>query len=115
MAAGSPSLANIRRLHQLGVRMILGNFGNVGVALAHLGSLPLSGVRLSRSVTAHCDRNTKARATCQAAGATARAFGLACIAEGADRQAQLDVLLATCTHATGAALVPVTGSGRMLR
>jgi predicted signal transduction protein with EAL and GGDEF domain len=115
IAASSPSLVNIRRLRELGVRMILGNFGNVGVALSRLGSLPLAGVRLSRSVTAHCDRNTKARATCHAAGATARAFGLSCIAEGADREAQLETILATCTHATGAALVSVTDSGLMPR
>jgi len=114
IASSSPSLENIRRLRQLGVRMILGNFGNVGVSLSRLGSLPLDGVRLSRSVTAHCDRDTKARATCQAAGATARAFGLACIAEGADRQTQLETILATCTHATGAALVSVADSGLML-
>jgi predicted signal transduction protein with EAL and GGDEF domain len=114
LAPGSASLENIRRLRQLGVKMILGNFGNVGVALSRLGSLPLDGVRLSRSVTAHCDRNTKARATCQAAGATARAFGLACIAEDAERQAQLETILATCTHATGAALVSVTDPGLML-
>jgi len=114
IASGSPSLENIRHLRQLGVRMILGNFGNVGVSLSRLGSLPLDGVRLSRSVTAHCDRDTKARATCQAAGATARAFGLACIGEGADRQAQLETILATCTHATGAALVSVTDPGGLL-
>jgi len=113
IASGSPSLGNIRHLRQLGVRMILGNFGNVGVSLSRLGSLPLDGVRLSRSVTAHCDGNAKARATCQAAGATARAFGLACIAEGADRQAQLETILATCTHASGAALVSVTDAGLM--
>jgi EAL domain-containing protein (putative c-di-GMP-specific phosphodiesterase class I) len=110
LAVSSPSLENIRRLQQLGVRMILGNFGNVGMSLSRLGSLPLDGVRLSRSVTAHCDRDPKARATCQAAGATARAFGLACIATGADRQAQLETILATCTHATGAALTPVSGA-----
>ncbi|MBS0421344.1 MAG: EAL domain-containing protein [Proteobacteria bacterium] len=113
VAASSPSLDNIRRLRELGIRIILGNFGNVGVSLSRLGSLPLDGVKLSRSVTVHCDRNAAARATCQAAGATARAFGLDCIAEGADRQAQLETILATCTHASGAALAPVTDASPM--
>lgn len=105
IVSSSPSLANIRRLRQLGARIILCNFGNVGVALSRLGSLPLDGVKLSRSVTVHCDRNPVARATCEAAGAIARAFKLACNAEGIDRRSQLEIILASCTHATGAALV----------
>ena len=104
VAVSGPGVANIRRLRQLGMKVILCNFGNVGVALSRLGSLPLDGVRISRSVTEHCDRNALSRATCAAAGATARAFGLECIAEGVDRPTQLETILATCTHASGEAL-----------
>jgi predicted signal transduction protein with EAL and GGDEF domain len=107
VAVSGPGVANIRRLRQLGIKVILCNFGNVGVALSRMGSLPLDGVRISRSVIEHCDRNALARATCAAAGATARAFGLACIAEGVDRPTQLETILATCTHASGAALESV--------
>jgi EAL domain-containing protein (putative c-di-GMP-specific phosphodiesterase class I) len=104
VAVSGPGVANIRRLRQLGIKVILCNFGNVGVALSRMGSLPLDGVRISRSVIEHCDRNALSRATCAAAGATARAFGLACIAEGVDRPTQLETVLSTCTHASGAAL-----------
>jgi predicted signal transduction protein with EAL and GGDEF domain len=104
VAVSGPGVANIRRLRQLGIKVILCNFGNVGVALSRMGSLPLDGVRISRSVIEHCDRNALSRATCAAAGATARAFGLACIAEGVDRPTQLETILATCTHASGAAV-----------
>lgn len=104
LAPSGPGVANVRRLRQLGIKVVLGNFGNAAVALARIGSLPLDGVRISRSVVEHCDRDSLARATCEAAGATARFFGLACIAEGVDRQTQLETILATCTHASGAAL-----------
>ena len=104
VAVSGPGVANVRRLRQLGIKVILCNFGDVGVALSRMGSLPLDGVRISRSVIERCDRNAHARATCAAVGATARAFGLACIAEGVDRPAQLETVLATCTHASGTAL-----------
>jgi predicted signal transduction protein with EAL and GGDEF domain len=104
VAASSPSLENIRQLRRLGIKLILGNFGNVDLAPARMGSLPLDGVRISRSLTDHCDRNALARAACEAAGGAARAFGLSCIAEGADRREQLEIILGTCTHASGLAL-----------
>jgi predicted signal transduction protein with EAL and GGDEF domain len=103
----SASLETLRTLRNCGARVFLDNFGNVGIPLAKFGSLPLDGVKIARAIVGHCDTNPHARAACLSAAAMARAFGLACIAQGVERRAQLDVALESeCSHASGRAFGP---------
>ena len=102
LGAGNRVREQLRELRERGARIFLEDFGDDGIALARLGSLPLDGGRIAESLVDRIDRNVAARTICSAATSVARAFGLVCIATGVSRRAQLDSLYECgCEQATG--------------
>ncbi len=98
--AGATAVANLTRLHELGVEVWLADFGVPGVSLAALGSLPLSGVKVDRSVTTtlHSPLPVAAVALC-------RSLGLRCLLEGIQTPQELDLARALGVDAVQGSLL----------
>jgi EAL domain-containing protein (putative c-di-GMP-specific phosphodiesterase class I)/GGDEF domain-containing protein len=84
--AGTAS-ATLGALRDAGVGVLLDNFGATGLSMAALRDLPLSGVKLDRSLTA--DLGVDDRLVVATVRLTTR-LGLTCTAVGIETQAQLD-------------------------
>src|SRR4051812_17739487 len=74
-------------LRDAGVRVALDNFGAAGLSIAALRDLPLTGVKLDRSLTA--DLGADDRLVVATVRLTTR-LGLTCTAVGVETQTQLD-------------------------
>lgn len=92
LAGGSGVRARLRELRKLGARTFLEDFGQDGIALARLPSLPLDGVILGSASVGRVDIDPSARQVCSSAAAIARAFGLKSVALNVCTRAQLDFL-----------------------
>jgi predicted signal transduction protein with EAL and GGDEF domain len=102
LASGSAVRSRLRELRNLGARVFLDNFGQDGIALSRLSSLPLDGVKVAAELVARLETDAGARAACGSAVSIAHAFGLKCIAAGVARRAELDYLYECgCELATG--------------
>jgi diguanylate cyclase (GGDEF)-like protein len=80
-----PTLA---RLHELGVRLALDDFGAGLSSLQHVVSLPVDRLKLDRSIVADLDGPSPPRAVLRATLALARGMGIEVIAEGVETEAQ---------------------------
>lgn len=85
IAAVRPTL---ERLHRVGVRLALDDFGAGLSSLQHVVSLPVDRLKLDRSITAHLDGPEPPRAVLRATLALARAMGIEVLAEGVETEAQ---------------------------
>jgi EAL domain-containing protein (putative c-di-GMP-specific phosphodiesterase class I)/GGDEF domain-containing protein len=79
--------AVLGRLRDAGVGVVLDNFGAAGLSIAALRELPLTGVKLDRSLTA--DLGVDDRLVVATVRLTTR-LGLVCTAVGVETQTQLD-------------------------
>jgi EAL domain-containing protein (putative c-di-GMP-specific phosphodiesterase class I)/GGDEF domain-containing protein len=79
--------AALRELRAGGVRIVLDNFGATGLSLASLRELPLTGVKLDRSLTAELGGDDR---LVVAAARLAARLGLHCTAVGIETPEQLD-------------------------
>ena len=84
---GDAARATLAALRAAGVGVVLDNFGATGLSIAALRDLPLSGVKLDRSLTA--DLGADDRLVVATVRLTTR-LGLACTAVGVETRAQLD-------------------------
>jgi EAL domain-containing protein (putative c-di-GMP-specific phosphodiesterase class I) len=72
---------------------VLDDFGTGYSSLTSLEQLPLSHVKLDRSVIADVDRNPRAAAIARSIIGLCRSLGLQVTIEGVERPSQIDVLL----------------------
>jgi predicted ATPase/predicted signal transduction protein with EAL and GGDEF domain/tRNA A-37 threonylcarbamoyl transferase component Bud32 len=113
------SLMNVREdatqmLHELralGVQVALDDFGTGYSSLSYLRSFPIDVVKIDGSFIAQMQQDEKTAAVIEAIINVARVLGMKVLAEGVERQAQLDHLRSLgCDfvqgHYTGAPLVP---------
>lgn len=80
-------------LRDLGVGLIIDDFGEGYSALNHLRRLPIHGLKLSQMFVQGVPGNQSDVAVCQAVCGIARSLGLAMVAEGLENEAQRQFLL----------------------
>ena len=89
------TLAALQRLRTLGVAVALDDFGTGYSSLASLAQLPITRVKLDRSLIEEIDRSPRSAAIARSVIALCHGLGLEVVAEGVERAGQL-VLLAQC-------------------
>ncbi len=92
----------LRSLRDLGVRVSIDDFGTGYSSLAYLKQFPVSTLKIDRSFVQHLDSSEQDRAMVRSVISLARALGVRALAEGVERQAQLEGLATLeCDYAQG--------------
>jgi EAL domain-containing protein (putative c-di-GMP-specific phosphodiesterase class I) len=95
-------VAELYRLHAVGVGFAVDNFGTRETTLSHLRRFHLGAVKLDRSVVAGLGVSRRAAAIVEAVTEACNTLGLMAIAQGVETQDQLDTLRALgCPRAQG--------------
>jgi EAL domain-containing protein (putative c-di-GMP-specific phosphodiesterase class I) len=89
---GAITVESLRALRMLGVATALDDFGTGYSSLTSIEQLPLSRVKLDRSVLAEVDSNPRAASIANSIVALCRSLGLRVTIEGVERVTQLDFL-----------------------
>ena len=90
--AGMTVTANLARLHEIGVRLAIDDFGSGAAALAHLRNHRVDAVKIDRSFVSDVDVDDYSRRLVAGITALARQVGLTVVAEGVETEAQASVL-----------------------
>jgi EAL domain-containing protein (putative c-di-GMP-specific phosphodiesterase class I) len=93
LQTGAITIETLRQLRMLGVATALDDFGTGYSSLTSLEQLPLSRVKLDRSVVAEVDWNPRASAIARSIIGLCHNLGLQVTVEGVERPNQLDFLL----------------------
>jgi len=86
------TIATFGALRELGVGLVIDDFGEGYSALNYLRRLPIQGLKLSRSFLQGVPDNSSDVAICQAVAGIAQSMGLSVIAEGVENVAQRDFM-----------------------
>jgi EAL domain-containing protein (putative c-di-GMP-specific phosphodiesterase class I) len=101
------AVGNLSRLRALGCSVALDDFGTGWSSLSYLQRLPVDSLKLDRSFVARLDEDGRDRAVVGSMVSLAHALDLVVVAEGVERQSQLDVLVELgCDSAQGFLLQP---------
>jgi diguanylate cyclase (GGDEF)-like protein len=92
LQTGAITVETLHGLRAMGVATSLDDFGTGYSSLTSIEQLPLSRVKLDRSVIAEVDRSPRAAAIARSIISLCRSLGLAVTAEGVERHEQLDFL-----------------------
>jgi len=92
LQTGAVTVDTLRSLGRLGIATALDDFGTGYSSLTSLEQLPLSCVKLDRSVIAAVDHNPRAAAIARSIITLCRSLGLVVTAEGVERPEHLDFL-----------------------
>jgi len=94
--------STLERLFDLGVQVMIDDFGTGHLSLRHLKGFPVDTLKLDRSVVAGLGRDPESAMVAQAVIGLAHGLGLKVIAEGVERDEQLRELRAMgCEAAQG--------------
>jgi EAL domain-containing protein (putative c-di-GMP-specific phosphodiesterase class I) len=93
LQTGAHTLATLSRLREIGVTTALDDFGTGYSSLASLEQLPLSRVKLDRSLIASIDTNPRSEAIARSIIGLCQGLDLEITAEGVERLTQFDLLL----------------------
>ncbi len=93
LQTGPTTIATLRRLRDLGVSIALDDFGTGYSSLTSLEQLPLTRVKIDRSLIASIDTGKRAPAIVRSIIGLCHSLGLQVTAEGVERSSQLGVLL----------------------
>jgi diguanylate cyclase (GGDEF)-like protein len=93
LQTGAITVETLHGLQLLGVATALDDFGTGYSSLTSLEQLPLSRVKLDRSVVAEVDWNPRAASIARSIISLCRGLGLQVTVEGVERPSQLDFLL----------------------
>lgn len=88
------SIAVLDQLKALGVRIAIDDFGTGYSSMSYLKRFSIDTLKIDRSFVAELDQPGSDAAVCSAIIALGKVLGLNVVAEGVERQAQADVLLA---------------------
>jgi diguanylate cyclase (GGDEF)-like protein len=107
------TLATLRRIKGLGVRIALDDFGTGYSSLSYLRSFPFDKIKVDRAFVSDLSERNEHIVIVQAVVSIARALGMTTTAEGVETEAQHEFLAALgCDEVQGylfSAPVPVTG------
>jgi len=92
LQTGAITVHTLRELRELGIATALDDFGTGYSSLTSLEQLPLSRVKLDRSVLAEVDGNPRGAAIASSIIALCRSLGLQVTVEGVERAGQLGFL-----------------------
>lgn len=92
------SLARLKALKTLGVRLCVDDFGTGYSSLSHLTKFPIDVVKIDRSFTEGLALRAQDTAVVESVIALGQALGLVVVAEGVETQAQADLLNALGCH-----------------
>lgn len=93
LQTGAPTVAALRRLRQLGVSIALDDFGTGYSSLTSLEQLPLTRVKIDRSLIETIDSGGRSPAIVRSIIGLCHSLGLQVTAEGVERASQLGLLL----------------------
>lgn len=94
-------------LHDLGVKLAIDDFGSGYSSLGHLGRMPVDIVKLDRTFISSLSSEDRSEALAAGVIALGHSLGLQVVAEGIERQEQLDILRAlSCELGQGNHLSP---------
>jgi EAL domain-containing protein (putative c-di-GMP-specific phosphodiesterase class I) len=93
LQTGPATIETLRRLRELGISIALDDFGTGYSSLSSLEQLPLTRVKLDRSLIASIDKSSRALAIARAIIGLCRSLGLEVTAEGVERPEQLALLV----------------------
>jgi len=93
LQTGPTTVAALHRLRELGVSIALDDFGTGYSSLTSLERLPLTRVKIDRSLIASIDTGTRSPAIVRSIIGLCHSLGLQVTAEGVERPAQLGALL----------------------
>jgi EAL domain-containing protein (putative c-di-GMP-specific phosphodiesterase class I) len=93
LQTGAHTITTLQSLRDLGVPTALDDFGTGYSSLASLEQLPLTRVKLDRSLVSAIDTSPRAAAIARAIVGLCEGLGLAVTAEGVERLAQFDLLM----------------------
>lgn len=97
----------LQRLHDLGFKLSLDDFGTGFASLTHLRQFPVSGVKIDRSFTTRVTTSHQDAVIVETMIHLARGLGISIVAEGVEDCGQLAFLKeAGCTYAQGYYLSP---------
>lgn len=88
----SDGLAELERLKELGVGLVLDNFGTGHSSLAHLKNYPIDALKIDGSFVRGLPGNDKDVAVCEVIVTMAQLFGMKAVAEGVENEQQLQLL-----------------------
>lgn len=92
LQTGAATIATLRGLRELGVAIALDDFGTGYSSLSSLEQLPLTRIKLDRSLIAGIDSNPRSAAIARAIIGLCHGLGLDVTAEGVERQEQFALL-----------------------
>ena len=96
------NLANLKRLHELGVRFAMDDFGTGYSSLGYLLNFPFSKIKIDRSFIAGLGQTKESRAIVRAVIDLARSLKMQVVAEGVETNSQLEQLRRLgCTEIQG--------------
>ena len=102
LSAAPGARREIERLDELGVRIVVDDFGTGFSALSYLRDLPVSGIKVDRSFVAGIGEHASDRAIVTAIVGMAHALGCAVTGEGVEDEPTLEALRALgCDHVQG--------------
>ncbi len=93
LQTGGATVAALRKLHELGVSIALDDFGIGYSSLTSLERLPLTRVKIDRSLIASVDTSRRSAAIVRSIIGLCHSLGLQVTAEGVERPAQLGAVL----------------------
>jgi EAL domain-containing protein (putative c-di-GMP-specific phosphodiesterase class I) len=86
------TVANIRRLNSIGIRVALDDFGTGYSALSYLTRFQIHSIKIDKSFIRHIATDVKARALVQAIIGIGKSLNVSMVAEGVETQEQADIL-----------------------
>ncbi|TJY58850.1 PAS domain S-box protein [Sinimarinibacterium sp. CAU 1509] len=94
MDLGETTLAKLNALKALGVRVAIDDFGTGYSSLSYLKMMPVDKLKIDRSFISDLPQDANEAAIARTIIAVARALDMSVLAEGVEREAQLDFLIA---------------------
>jgi diguanylate cyclase (GGDEF)-like protein/PAS domain S-box-containing protein len=92
------AIATLRTLREIGVRVVLDDFGTGHSSLAYLKSLPLDAIKIDRTFVGAIPGSSADASLVMAILEMARGLSLRVIAEGVEKEEQLEFLMANGCH-----------------
>ena len=92
MEKGHTALGILRALKDLGVTLVMDDFGTGHSSIARLKGLPVDALKVDKSMVAGMDGDPENRAMVSATVGLAHALGLGVVAEGVETAGELDEL-----------------------
>lgn len=102
LGAAPAGRKELQRLDELGVRLVVDDFGTGFSALSYLRDLPVSGIKVDRSFTAGLGHDAQCDRIVEALTGLAHGLGVDLVAEGVETERQRALLTRLgCVHAQG--------------